>query len=168
MSWLCYWIFLTKQGKPIQWNHKVYNNDFFFSPNQHELSFSARNQLMITWNFHIILRYDVRKYKSFDKIRKRRRLFVSQLSSLFCSIVLSPSQASMYSFLIWSSIWGERKKERTYREKAREDQVVVLSELSHGGALSSGDDKGSYVVKLLGLPYLHAFDPQPSQRCHNK
>jgi hypothetical protein len=43
--------------------------------------------------------------------------------------------------------------------RKREDQVVVLSELSHGGALSSRDDKGGYDVKLLRLPYLHAFDP---------
>jgi hypothetical protein len=65
-------------------------------------------------------------------------------------------------------IYKKNKIKRTNREKAREDQVVVLSELSHGGALSSWDDKGSYVVKLLGLLYLNAFDPQPSQHCHNK
>ena len=40
----------------------------------------------------------------------------------------------------------------------RENQVVVLSELSHGGALSTRDDKGGYAVKLRWLPYLHAFD----------
>ena len=40
----------------------------------------------------------------------------------------------------------------------RENQVVVLSELSHGGALSSWDDKGGNAVKLGWLPYLHAFN----------
>lgn len=75
---------------------------------------------MITWNFHIILRYDVRKYKSFDKIRKRRRLFVSQLSSLFAPLCFRRLKPLCIVFSFGHQYGGkERKKERIERKRER-------------------------------------------------
>lgn len=44
---------------------------------------------------------------------------------------------------------------------------MELSELGHGGALSSRNNEGIHALQLFRFSYLHALHPQSSKRCHS-
>jgi hypothetical protein len=44
-------------------------------------------------------------------------------------------------------------------------EVVVVSELGHGGALAAGDDERVEAQQLLRLAHLHPLGSDPPQRC---
>lgn len=50
-----------------------------------------------------------------------------------------------------------------YRERERENQVMVLGEFGHGSTLAARNDERRNGEKLLSLPNLNALDTEPPQ-----